>query len=406
MTLRRRGRQHAAELVPRGFARIVAFLERRGIWPQRAVINAAERANTTSDGMRFRVLHEPMPIPPAEIELTDDHASWSASYREMHATWGAGHTTTAGIVTAHDVRFSMPLSMHQWRRRVIGEGLLGMDVLRNPKYVVALATMAVLGATELTEGVLLSLPWNHNLFHWLIEMLPRLQLVDEVPELQQLPLLVPASAPAFVRDSLRITGHADRTVHLDDGVYRAGTLHIPTRLAETANVSPLAVAWLDAHFPRAPERGRRLYISRGDAAGRYVTNDDDVSRMLEDELGFETLVMSELSLEDQVRAFREASVVVGAHGAAFSHVAFSPPGATLIEIFQDSHFNHCYCSLAAIRGVHYGFLVARRRGLGMEVDLDALRRVTHRGIARAADDRPSPPRHQLPPPPPPPPPPE
>jgi capsular polysaccharide biosynthesis protein len=42
--------------------------------------------------------------------------------------------------------------------------------------------------------------------------------------------------------------------------------------------------------------------------------------MLEHELGFETLVMSSLSLDEQVRAFREASVVVGAHGPAVANL--------------------------------------------------------------------------------------
>lgn len=388
MSLRRRVRQYLAELLPHWFALLAALLDRRGIWPQRAVIHAAERANAapSDDALQYRVLREPVPIPPVDVAIVDEQSPATARYCAMHATWGGSHTARAGIITAHDVRVSMPTGMHRFRRRILGEGVLGLNALQNPKYVVAFAAMAVLGATELAEGVLLALPWNHNFYHWLIEMLPRLQLVEEMPELQQLPLLVPASAPAFVHDSLQLTGYADRALHLEDGVYRAETLHIPSRLAPASDVSPLAVEWLDRHFPHAPVRGRRLYISRGDASVRYVANDHAVSQMLEDEFGFETLVMSELSLEDQVRAFREATVVIGAHGAAFAHVAFSPPGATLIEIFQDGHFNHCYGHMAAIRDVRYGFLVAERHGLGMEVDLDALRRVTRRALLQDAVD--------------------
>jgi capsular polysaccharide biosynthesis protein len=266
----------------------------------------------------------------------------------------------------------MPTGMHRWRNRIFREGLLGNEALHNPKYLAAFLAMMFVGSVELTEGVLLGLPWNHNFYHWLVEMLPRLQLVEEVPALQQVPLLVPASAPAFVPESLRMAGYESRVMPLDDGVYRVNTLHIPTRLAATADVSPDALDWLDAKFPMSDPCGSRIYVSRGDSPIRYVSNELEIRTMLEQDHGFETLVMSSLSLDEQVRAFREASVIVGAHGAAFAHLAFAPRGAAFLELFQDGHFNHCYGHMAAIRGVRYGFLVGERDGLGLRVDRSSL----------------------------------
>jgi capsular polysaccharide biosynthesis protein len=195
---------------------------------------------------------------------------------------------------------------------------------------------------------------------------------------------VPASAPAFVPETLRIAGYESRVTPLDDGVYRVGTLHIPTRLAPTADVSPDAIDWLDARFPGSASRGRRIYVSREDAPVRYVSNEAEIRKMLEQEHGFETLAMSTLPLEDQVRAFREASVIVGAHGAAFAHLAFTPRGAAFLELFQDGHFNHCYGRMAAIRGVRYGFLVGERDGLGLRVDRASLESVVNRMVRDAA----------------------
>jgi hypothetical protein len=103
------------------------------------------------------------------------------------------------LVSTRHVDVSMPTCMHRWHGRVFREGLLGVEVLRNPKYLAAFAAMLVMGAVEVSEGVLLSLPWHHNFYHWLVEMLPRLQIVEETPELQELPLLVPATAPLIVR---------------------------------------------------------------------------------------------------------------------------------------------------------------------------------------------------------------
>jgi capsular polysaccharide biosynthesis protein len=282
----------------------------------------------------------------------------------------------------------MPTGIHRWRNRVFREGLLGGEALHNPKYLAAFLAMMFVGSAEVAEGVLLGLPWNHNIYHWLVEILPRMQLTEELPALQQVPLLVPASAPAFVPDSLRLAGLEAQVKTLDDGVHRVGTLHLPTRLARTADVSPDALQWLDEKFPMASPAGRRLYISRGDAPIRYVSNERDVRHMLEQDFGFETLVMSTIAFDEQVRAFREADVVVGAHGAAFAHLAFAPRGAAFLEIFRSGHFNPCYGRMCAIRGIDYGFLIGEPDGLGLRVDLASLRSVVD-GMVR---ERPEPAR--------------
>ena len=95
------------------------------------------------------------------------------------------------------------------------------------------------------EGVLLSMPWHHNFYHWMIEMLPRLISYDRCPSLQNVPLIVPKSAPKFVAESLRLTGYLPKTIFLDNGAYRFKTLHMLSKLAPTTEVSPDAVEWLN-----------------------------------------------------------------------------------------------------------------------------------------------------------------
>jgi hypothetical protein len=367
-------------LVSALFEQVVAVLARIGLAPER-IARAAERRR--GRGVTIRPLVDPMPLPLVTPAFVDhDHRSTPA-YLENHANWGERTTTRAGIVSANDVTVSMPSGMHRWHGRPFREGLVGVEALRNPKYLAALAAMFVVGTAEVTEGVLLALPWNHNIFHWLVELLPRLHMVEQVPELQETPLLVPASAPGFVHESLRLTGFDDRARKLDDGVYRVGTLHIPSPLSTTADVSPIAMRWLDENFPPAEPKGRRLYISRGDSPVRFVAEEAQVSALLEQEFGFETIVMSRLPLAEQVQAFREASVIVGSHGAAFAHLAFAPPGAAVLELFQDGHFNHCYGRMAEMRGLQYGFLVCDRQGLGLRVDRPVLRRLVGEMIAAA-----------------------
>jgi hypothetical protein len=378
MPLRRRARQITVEVLGAVAEALFALTERLGIGASRLLLRARDR----QDAVVVRELHPEVALAPVRPRYVDSSHPATPAYLGHHANWGRRQTVPAGVMTVHDVDVSMPTGMHRWRGRIFREGLVSPDVLRNPKYLMAFTTMAVMGtAVHLDEGVLLALPWNHNFYHWLVELLPRLALVDQLPELHESPLLVPATAPRFVDESLRLSGYEHRVTRLDDGVYRARTLHIPTPLSDTADVSPLALEWLDTHFPIAAPTGRRIYISRGDAPVRYVAGEADVVDMLEREHGFETVVMSRLPLEEQIRTFREASVIVGAHGAAFAHLAFAPRGAAILELFQDGHFNQCYGRMAELRGLRYGFLVCERQGLGLRVDRAALGRLVDRMVA-------------------------
>ena len=70
------------------------------------------------------------------------------------------------------------------------------------------------------EGILLSMPFYHNFYHWLIEILPGLSSYDRCPSLHHVPLIVPNSAPRFVAETLRLTGYLSKTVFLENGTYK------------------------------------------------------------------------------------------------------------------------------------------------------------------------------------------
>ncbi len=296
----------------------------------------------------------------------------------------AGDPTTgeAGVITAREVDVSFPIGMHRCGGQVFVQALLADYVLANPKYVIDLERLPLRRKRRVvSEAVLLTLPWHHNFYHWMVEILPRLSLCDSFPELQGLPLLVARSSPRFVRESLALTGYLDRALFLDDGAYRFEKLHLPTRLAPASQASPLAVEWLRRKVPALPPSNpvRRLYISRRDAKIRSVTNEAEVEAALAD-LGFINVVPSEHSLSRQVELFRNADIVVGSHGAAFANLAFAKAGTAIIEFFEPGHFNPAYTRIAAINCLRYGFLVGRKRTLGFSIDVPQLRQMVAEAI--------------------------
>lgn len=87
----------------------------------------------------------------------------------------------------------------------------------------------------------------------------------------------------------------------------------------------------------------RVYVQRL-AKQRSFVNEPDVTECME-MLGFKIVRMEELSVAEQIRLFSEASVIVGAHGAALAYTVFCHAGTKIVEIYKPStkprrHYMH------------------------------------------------------------------
>ncbi|MEM1442135.1 MAG: glycosyltransferase family 61 protein [Verrucomicrobiota bacterium] len=97
---------------------------------------------------------------------------------------------------------------------------------------------------------------------------------------------------------------------------------------------------------------RRIYLSRNDAGTRRVANEAEFFAALRD-LDFESVQCSKLSFSEQVKLFREASVIVGPHGAAMANLIFSNHGARFLELGTHAYTNPCFEYLCASAGLLY-----------------------------------------------------
>jgi capsular polysaccharide biosynthesis protein len=321
--------------------------------------------------LRSSILVEPAskPSPSPSFDRNDELAHHYAA----HFTAGTVEVPAAGILVCRDLRISFPTGVHLLGGVTVDEAMLSPSVVDNPKYAYALIRLALARrTTRIDRAVVLSMPWYHNFYHWIVEMLPRVLLLRDPGQYMHHPLLVPSDGPSFIRQSLELTGLIRRAEFVPSGAYSIGEAVIPSRLSRGTNVSPHSIDWLNAAFADvAPGDARRLYVSRRDARIRFVRNETETARWAE-EHGFTVFCPSDHTLEQQISAFKGAEEIVGPHGAGLSLLAVAKPGAKVLEIFQEGHFLSSYADIAAIRRQEYGFIVARRDGLGMRVDLGAL----------------------------------
>jgi capsular polysaccharide biosynthesis protein len=227
-----------------------------------------------------------------------------------------------------------------------------------------------------------------NYYHFLIDVVPRLGVLEQTPDIEMPERWYAPAQTSFQRQILDMLGITeDVRINADDVPHvRAECLVVPSIPSVVHEKNP---PWVVEYLRRrlmkdiAPPTERRpLYITRSAGSNnRAVVDEPRLIGFLKDR-GFDVIDPSELTVADQIRSFAAASVIVSPHGAALANLVFATPGATVIELFPPSSVLPDYWRLASSAGVTYRYMSTwsrqgrHNRGktivTDIEVDLSAL----------------------------------
>ena len=233
-------------------------------------------------------------------------------------------------------------------------------------------------------AILIGSPHGANYHHWMLETLPRCWIFDEFPGLLSFPLILPPLTKPFQYETLiKVFGRSvDRIQYLQYSGQRYLSLNkliFPSYLAPRGH-SSRQLEWLRSRFlEREGQPNRLIYVSRNDAINqRRLINEPEVIAFLST-LGFETVILSELTHAEQVDLFTDARVIVGVSGAGITNHIFAPPGAHIIEIHPSTYTNRAYFFTTNILEQSYQFVIGVSNGGGdLHVPLDALNKALRR----------------------------
>jgi hypothetical protein len=198
-----------------------------------------------------------------------------------------------------------------------------------------------------------------NYFHILTQIIPAIAGYRHCPGFPAGVLLVAVPAPVLLR-GLQLTGietpkpvtlsHPRTPLDICDLTYSS-------ILSDSNMLSPLSLSVFDGMIQRAEPRGSDafplIYVRRSDSAHRPMRNEDDLVEHLFRNFGVQPVVLSKLSLDDQIGLFQNARMVIGPHGAGLANIVFARPGTILYELLPDHYINPCVNQLAQLRQVHY-----------------------------------------------------
>ena len=217
---------------------------------------------------------------------------------------------------------------------------------------------------EKVEGTVLSLltPAGGNFFHWMTEVLPRLQLARwALPDLfKRIELCLVNRDNGFAAKTLSWLGVPRGKIRVarDAEYLQADSLIVPSLPGVTSAIPKWVLAWIRETFlpmaktPDSFQAAPWIYVARGKSPRRRILNEDEWIRHLES-LGFTTIYPEDFSLEEQIWIFAHAEWVVGAHGAGLTNLIWCQSGTRVWEIFLNDHFNPAYWSISNTLGLSY-----------------------------------------------------
>lgn len=189
---------------------------------------------------------------------------------------------------------------------------------------------------------------NSNYWHWMFDVLPRLNIIKN-KEFVFNYYLFPDLSQKFQNETLdllqisekkRLSSRSFRHFDADEIVVTShpynilndptkDSLDIPSWIYDYLRINFLEKGLKNTKLKSFP---KKIYINRRDATSlRYIINLKEVEDILEKE-NFSSITLSNYSFSDQIALFNNADKIIGLHGAGFANLIFCKPGTKVIEL--------------------------------------------------------------------------
>ncbi len=208
----------------------------------------------------------------------------------------------------------------------------------------------------------LSNTWVTNYYHWLLLVVPMLRFYEDA-EIEIDRIYVGQPLKSWQERSLAFVGIDTDKVLVEP--CRAEVGHVAMLTRHTPSIPADQIRWLRSQFVKEEPvaAGRRLFVGRGEAITRKMIDEEVVADALEREFGFEYVLTSSLTLDEEIDLFGQADAVVAPYGAAITNTLFSPIGTKVLELTAFDHdfrLAHCYAEISAAIGHRHGSLRGER----------------------------------------------
>ena len=213
--------------------------------------------------------------------------------------------------------------------------------------------------------ILMSNMVSMSYFHFMIDVVPRLWIFDEWPELRKMQILISPMGEKFeqaLADLIGVPRSQFFVVHpgllarfsFRHLIYPSGFCD---RMITRDRLDFIRAKTAPGVDLTSTKPHRRVYLSRVDRPYRTAGNELEIRNVLQS-YGFEILLGSAMSVAEQAKLFSETEMLVGIGGGGSTNLLFMQPGSVMLELTQRHPSvvdggNIIFLELASLRGVNH-----------------------------------------------------
>jgi len=196
--------------------------------------------------------------------------------------------------------------------------------------------------------------WEWNYYHFYLDALGKLSLLEEMGLGRDIPLVLGKYALElpFVRQALNRGKLRERTWVIPVTEYVRARSVIYCRTGQPyRNRLDCLLDQMEVPVPQQ-DRDLRLFLTRGRGGTRRILNEDAVLGVL-GEYGFTAVDTNGMTLEEQIELFSRARYLVAAHGAGVTNIIFrrsAPLG--ILELHGSGHISQDFWRIC-VQYEHY-----------------------------------------------------
>lgn len=211
---------------------------------------------------------------------------------------------------------------------------------------------------------------NNNYCHFILEMLPRLQIISQStskPDFYILP-----TQQDFHHEFYTLCGiDSKKILSFELGtVIEAENLITTTLLnnwdyIDYKGLRTTKKLWLPSwvnlfyqkHFNFVDVKVDKLtFISRKKAKIRHLSNEDEIIDIIK-KMGFEIYYLEDMSVLDKAKLFYSSKVLISIHGAGLGNLVFCNSNNHILEILSIDFLDNTFRMVSTIFKINYNFIV-------------------------------------------------
>ena len=215
---------------------------------------------------------------------------------------------------------------------------------------------------------------GNNYFHFMFDILPKLYLLKSKINLKKINYFYVSRPKKWQLKIFNILGikkekllsskknkHiiCDEILAVDHPWYNRGTIQ-----AQVKNIPRWIVFQNRNIFKKVSEKftcNKKIFLDRSHSSYNHcqIENPKDLTVLIKKN-NFGIYRPEKISFKKQIFLFGNASIIIGAHGAAFTNIIFCKPNTKIIEIMPSNHYNKKCERLSKILKLKYFRIVTKK----------------------------------------------